>query len=237
MPTDINAQLASAIIACAALIVSVFNFRWTMKQKKSESVTSKRKLLTDLIYELLNVSTAFEQVRSNEANGQPQAIGVRRLLNSRRRFLVNYAEQVAAEIESQVSDIEYQTIAIAWDSAGNREKAKIYWEKCVEASPSSAMRVYNLRGYARFLFGIGQIAQGRDIYNKATLVEHANLEAYRFDGIETLLMWAKAESEYDYNNEANRLIEMAKSEIERLSHAPSRQFLKNRIQLDFPDAR
>jgi hypothetical protein len=234
MLPDINAQLLSALIACMALFVSVVNFHWTMKQKKSDSAASKRKLLTDLIYELLNVSTAFEQVRINEANGQARTIGLRRLLNSRRRFLVDYAERIASEIESQVSDIEYQTIAVAWDNAGNREKAKIYWEKCVEASPSSGMQVYNLRGHARFLFGIGQIAQGRDVYNKATLVQHANIEAYRFDGIDTLLMWAMAESEYGYNNEASRLVLMAKSEAERLPHSPTRQALQDRIRLEFP---
>jgi tetratricopeptide (TPR) repeat protein len=158
---------------------------------------------------------------------------MRRVLNSRRRFLVDCADRLLLGIASLVTDGEYQILAVAWDSVGDHEKARDCWAKCVERSPNDAMRIFNLRGYARYLYRIGQAATGRETYGKAVSIETADTDTARQTKADTYLMWAKTEEQYGYLDEARRLLAFGRNEIERVGFEPSRKQLRARVEHDF----
>jgi tetratricopeptide (TPR) repeat protein len=225
---------ASAIVAGFALAVSLANFLWTVSQKKSDVQGGQRKQLTDLMFELTNISVAFEQINSSPNNNEIGAISMRRVLNSRRTFIAEYAERIAKDIDSLVSSVEFRILAGAWDAAGDREKARKYWERAVERSANPAEKIYCLRGLAYFHYWNGNSAMGRERYREASQIELPNSDAYRTDQIDTYLFWANAEFRYEFVDEARRQLAVAIAEIGRVTNAGLRANLIGRIKKEFP---
>lgn len=73
------------------------------------------------------------------------------------------------------------------------------------------MRIYNLRGYARYLYGAGQIEIGRQLYGEAVRTETKDSDIDRYTKADTYLLWAKAEEQFGYQDEARRALAHARS--------------------------
>jgi tetratricopeptide (TPR) repeat protein len=222
--------IVSACISAAALLISTATFFWNKRKHNVEAQSAARSQLTNLIFELTNISVAFEQLRAAPAHADPNIVNMRRVLNSRRSFIVEYAERCIEKIDPvQVSSTELQIMAIACDGAGFMEKTEKYWNLAVERSATPESKVYHLRGFARFLFRQGKSELARDHYMQAITVPRAASDQQKYTNVETYIMWASVEKEFGYTEEARRQIQIAANEVQRLQHEPSRSELNRRI--------
>jgi tetratricopeptide (TPR) repeat protein len=224
---------ASDLIASFALLVSLGVAFWTVWQKISDNAGTARKSFNEIIVELSNTAVRFEEIIAFDKDRQ--LTNLRRVLNSRRRFLVVQAESILPHLAGGISDIENQLLAIAWDSSGDHVKARHYWEKCVDASPTPQIRAFNLRGLARYLYRIGMPDLGRERYRESSILEVSWTKETYNHKIDTYLMWARTEIDHGYIEEAKRIFALAVADTDRVSFAPARREFHHRLASEFPE--
>jgi tetratricopeptide (TPR) repeat protein len=217
-------------LSVIAVVVSVVAFLLTFRQRASENRRGIRKALTETIADLTSVSLERAKLdRENPSSMDDKVVGLRRLYNNQRRYLANHAEFLIGQIPDLVTDIDYNALAFAFDAIGDPNKAKRYWELCVEKSPSRPLQAMNLRGYARFLYFQGQFETGRRKYEESLQVELPDTDNMRRILADTYLMWSKTEHDFGFLEEAKRQKEQAISVAKRIGHVGMRNEMLNYV--------
>ena len=120
------------------------------------------------------------------------------------------------------TDIDHGIIAGAFESVGDFERANYHWGKCVQKSPALALKAYNLRGHARFLFSQGKPEAARQKYDESLSVANIDSDRTRRDKADTLMFWALAERDYGFLEEGARRRDQALAEAKRIGNSASR---------------
>ena len=212
------------IILGLAFIFSIASFILTFRQRAIEDRSSTRKALTDVIAELTNVSIAYNNLDLQHPGSVDQAIiNLRRNYNNQRRYLANHGEFLATQIPGLTSDIDYVSLAFAFQSGGDYAKAHKFYELAVDKSPNNVLKMWNLRALARFWFVQGNAALGRKIYQDALQLEVPDTDSLRHTVADTYLLWSRLEDEHGYVDEAKRARMLGQQAATRIGNSLMRE--------------
>lgn len=217
-------------ISSLALIVSWFSLKNTRNQKNKEIENSKRVSLTNTISEISKINIETTKLNCNSEISSAALIELRRNYNAQRRYLTAHAEFLMEEIEHLISDIDCNIMAVAFNLIGEYSKANHYWEKCINVTESDVIKSMNLRGYASFLFYQGAPQLGRKKYQESLEIQLPDTDNIRRHTTDTLLLWAQTESDFQYWDEASRIIRQARAHCQRIGHLGMRKEMLERIE-------
>jgi tetratricopeptide (TPR) repeat protein len=212
------------IILGLAFIFSIASFILTFRQRAIEDRRSTRKALTDVVAELTNVSIAYNNLDLQHPGSVDQAIiNLRRNYNNQRRYLANHGEFLATQIPGLTSDIDYVSLAFAFQSGGDYAKAQKFYELAVDKSPNNVLKMWNFRALARFWFVQGNAALGRKIYQDALQLEVPDTDSLRQTVADTYLLWSRLEDEHGYVDEAKRARMLGQQAASRIGNSQMRE--------------
>jgi tetratricopeptide (TPR) repeat protein len=184
--------------------------------------------LTDVVAELTKVSIAYNQLDLDYPQSSERTIvNLRRNYGSQRRYLANHGEFLAAHIPELTSDIDYIMLAAAFNSSGDYIRAQKFYELAVEKSPTNALKIWNLRGFARFWFDQGNAQRGRKTYEEALQLPVPDTDSIRYTIADTYLLWSRVEDEHGYVDEAKRLRTLGQQAANRIGNSQMRQNMIN----------
>jgi tetratricopeptide (TPR) repeat protein len=213
-----GADLALAISG-ASLALSIIALILNYRQRSRQDKLSSRNALTDAIAAIANTNIEMAKLRGVA----PEVVSARRNINSHRRYLANHAELLTLEIADLSTDIDHNLIAGAFDAAGDYDRARAHWVKCVEKSPAPSLRAWNLRQYARFMFNQGNPEEGRKLYEESLRVELPDTDSSRQTRADTFMFWALAERNFGFADEGKRRLQQAVAEARRIGTLSSRE--------------
>jgi len=156
-------------------------------------------------------------------------VNLRRNYSNQRRYLANHGEFLAAQIPELTSDIDYITIAAAFDATGDYIRAQKFYELAVEKSPTNALRMWNLRGLARFWFNQGNAQRGRQTYEEALQLHVPDTDSIRYTKADTYLLWSRIEDEHGYVDEAKRLRTLGQQAANRIGNPQMRESMLKQL--------
>lgn len=194
-------------ISLVAFVFSIASFIISYKQKTAENIRGIRKALSEAIGQLTEISLAFTQLNGSEHKGTEHGMQLRRLYNSQRSHWANQAEYLISQSPSVANRVDYNILAVSFDSVGDYERAQMHWKNCLQSSATDSILAMHLRGYARFLFYQGNADLGRKMYEESTQIQLPATDNNRRIKADTYAMWSKVEKEFGYNEEAKRLLE------------------------------
>jgi tetratricopeptide (TPR) repeat protein len=219
-----------AIIAGLAFIFSIVNFFLTYRQRATENRHNTRKALTDVVAELTKVSIAYNQLELEyPQSAQVTIVNLRRNYSNQRRYLANHGEFLATQIPELTSDIDCITIAQAFDATGDFIRAQKFFELALDKSPTAALRMWNLRGIARFWFDQGNAQRGRQAYEEALQLNVPDTDSMRYNKADTYLLWSRIEDEHGYVDEAKRIRALGQQAANRIGNSQMRQRMLNQF--------
>lgn len=192
-------DLIVIIISACALTLSLFSLIITLIQKSKETKRTIRKTLTDTLEGVSKINVEASKLKAaNDIDFSSESmISLRRNFNSQRRILLAHADFLVQRYDELTTDIDFNILAGAYATIGDYEKAEVYWKKTIEKSFSLAMKHMNMRGFGIFLFKIGKQDLGREIFNEALKLELLDNDENKILRIDTCLMLADSEKEYD----------------------------------------
>jgi hypothetical protein len=212
------------IIIALAFIFSIASFAMSFRQRAMEDRRSTRKALTDVVAELTKVSIAYNRLEIDYPQSTDATIvSLRRNYNNQRRYLANHGEFLDGQIPELTSDIDCITLAYAFESGGDDIKAQKFYELAVKKSPTSVLRMWNLRGFARFWFKQGNAQLGRQAYEKSLQQQVPDTDSYRQMVADTYLLWSRLENEHGYVDEAKRACTLGQQAARRIGNSRMRE--------------
>ncbi|MED0986683.1 hypothetical protein [Bacillus paramycoides] len=194
------------VLAGMAICISVYTYYKTTKQKESENERNVKEKLVDTMTKLV----ALDIEKAKLELSIDRDINLTRILNNQRSFLVSQILYLAPKVEELVSDSEYVIIAMNLASIGDFDNAELYWEKSIKASPTKLAMIYNLRGFANFLYKNKSYELGRRKYQEAVDANPRETDRALYDLADTYIMWGRLEKEYGFESEAEKCFDLAK---------------------------
>lgn len=221
--------MISLVISLASLLLSIISLILTYRQRSRQDKLGSRKALTDAVAAIANTNIEMAKLQGI-GRGTPENVASRRNINSQRRYLANHAELLTSEIPDLATDIDHNLIAGALDAAGDYDRAREHWEKCVEKSPAPTLRAFNLRGLARFMFNQGNPEAARRCYEESLRIQVPDNDSGRRVRADTLMFWALAERDFGFADEGERRRQQAIVEASRIGMASSRDDMLDYIK-------
>ena len=213
-------KLLLIVIGTVSLITSVTALVLTYRQKSRQDNLGARKTLSDVLSSIIETNIEMAKMRD-----EPLSEGVmqlRRALNSQRRYLCQHADALTKEIPSLCYDIDHVIVAGAMDASGDLEQADQHWQAGIKKSIAPITRCYNLRGYARFLLASGKVEAARTAFAQALQATPGDDDRSRRERADSRVLWAFAERDFGFEEEAIRLKDQAIVEAKRIGQAASR---------------
>lgn len=218
-------------LSSGAFCFAITSFLLTFRQRTVEDRRGTRKSLTDAVSSLAQVNLAMAQLDLDYPNSvEERVVGLRRNYNSQKRFLANHIEFLGQQIPELVTDIDCAMAAMAFDSNRDYERAEKFFLLAVEKSPNKVLKAVNMRGVARFYFGLGNAGRGRKVYEEALELELPDNDSIRQFRADTYLLWAKAENNFGYREESKRVRERAIAAANLIGQARMKQDMLAQIK-------
>jgi tetratricopeptide (TPR) repeat protein len=215
-------------ISALSLTVALISLILTYRQKSRQDKLAARKSLTDNIAAIVAANIEFaKQPVGSEATAESRIL--RRHINSQRRYLVNHGAMLVSEIRELATEIDYNVLAGAFETSFDFERAATFWQKCIEASDTPAVRAMNRRGYAMFLYSQGRFEDGRRQYEASLAEAIGDGDAARRLRADTYAMWARSERDFGFIEESKRRHGQAKAEASRMANGLGREDIFNFI--------
>lgn len=227
---DPAVETGTLIVSVLALFISIVTYITSVRQKQTDQISDLRKQLSATLNEVSTVNISFATLLVDRRDDfSTEVIQLRRALNGRRRILMTQAELILKEIADQGTETEYEHMAIAASSVGNYSSAEKYWQMAIAKSDDQVIKLYNMRGYARFLFQQGSFAEGRKVFGEALLLRFPDTENVKKTVADTYLMWAREERNFRFDDQVAQLVNLATVHCERITHVPMRKEMKAQI--------
>jgi tetratricopeptide (TPR) repeat protein len=180
-------------ISACAFLVSLVSFIVSRRSKKQEDERKEhedertlRSLMNDTIN---NIRTArIEQAKYAAGHGQKDQLVIGQF-NYQINSLARLAVYITERIPGLVTDIEFATLADAFNWTGDRQKARQYWENAIATSKDQYYEIVNRRDYANFLFLSGNVGAGREQYKKALELSPITDDTSKYMTGHTYRMW------------------------------------------------
>jgi tetratricopeptide (TPR) repeat protein len=213
-----------------AFIFSIVTFIWTFRQHAIEDRRNTRKSLTDVVAELTKVNIAYNRLDLDYPQSvEPTVVNLRRSYNNQGRYLANHGEFLANQIPELTSDIDCIALASAFESSGDYIKAQKFFEQAVEKWPTSVLRMWNLRGFARFWFNQGNAQRGRKTYEESLQQQVPDTDSIRQTIADTYLLWSRLEDEHGYVDEAKRACTLGQQAASRIGNSRMREIMLKQL--------
>jgi len=226
-------DIITITIASLAFVVSIVNSIFivlTFRQRATEDRRGTRKALTDVVAELTKVSIAFNELDLQYPRSvDPTVTNLRRNFNMQRRYLGNHGEFLTEQIPELTTDVDYINLAYAFELGGDYTKAQKFYELAVNKSPTNILKMWNLRGFARFWFVLGNAARGRQTYQDALQLDVPDTDSLRQNIADTYLLWSRQEEEHGYLDEAKRLRMLGQQAANRIGNLQMRENMLKRF--------
>ncbi|WP_429844365.1 tetratricopeptide repeat protein [Brevibacillus sp. FIR094] len=223
------------IASVVALVISLVSLFISLRQKKHETERTIREKLTDTFTKITAMDVELIKLEMNINKN----INLTRIFNQQRRFLVNQAQYFLPKIERLVSDSEYALLANTLERTGDLESADYYWRKSIEKSSNKLNKIYNIRGYARFLFKFKNFNQGRKMYQEAVDMSTRENDKDVYDLADTYILWGALEREHGFFDKAEEYFDLAGRMINKIESEGQKQRLKNYLndikQVNYPN--
>jgi tetratricopeptide (TPR) repeat protein len=211
------------IILGLAFIFSIASFYMTFRQRAIADRFNTRKALTDVVAELAKVNIAYSQLDLQYPRSVDQTvISLRRNYHTQRRYLANHGEFLADEIPELTSEVDCSSLAFAFEQGGDYTKAMKFYELAVDKSPNNILKMWNLRGLARFWFVQGNAARGRKTYEEALQLQVPDTDSVRQMTADTYMLWSRLEDEHGYADEAKRVRALGQQAANRIGNSRMR---------------
>lgn len=203
-------DIASIAISVAALSISIFSFASTIRQRRIDNERTLRNSLTDVIAEITQIDLERSKLdRENPGMKDDSVVAMRRILNTKKNYLARHGDFISQQMNRLVTDIDFNVLAKAFADIGDHEKAASFWRRCIERSQANVIRKKNLRGYAMFLFRIGEFDMGRRLFMDALEISLPDNDEMRRMKADTYAIWMRSELEYGFTNQCMQLRENA----------------------------
>ncbi|UPT66510.1 MAG: hypothetical protein M0D57_18950 [Sphingobacteriales bacterium JAD_PAG50586_3] len=193
------------VISSTALIISITSLIITLVQKNKEVKRTIRKTLSDTLEGIARINIEVTKSRGEDFNSEKNIL-LRRNYNTQRHILIAHADTLVQNYDSIVKEIDCKILAEAHSSIGDYDAAKIYWEKATHKSQSGSIKMMTLRGYAMFLFGNGEVEEGRKIFNEAINIKLKDTDENKIILADTYLMLCDMEKGIDTDNFESSLL-------------------------------
>jgi len=217
-------EFATIAISSIALIVSALSYYNTVRQRRIENERALRNSLTDIIAELTQIDLDRVKLdRENPGMKDDNIVSLRRILNTRRSYLVRHGDYISRQIGNIVTDVDCNVLAFAYSVVGDHEKAESFWKLCIEKSPAGIIRAQNLRGYAMFLFRIGSFDAGRKVFGESLEIPLPDYDQMRRLKADTYAIWMRTERNHGFEDECTRLRERAIAYAQRIGSSRDRE--------------
>jgi tetratricopeptide (TPR) repeat protein len=173
------------------------------------------------------------RLMSGEAKGnvamQQQIDGI---LGQRISALLNQAVYLTRQAPSQVTAVDYNTIAYVSATAGNLVLAETNFLKAIETSPDDTSRSGALRSYAQFLFSQRRFEEGRKCFSDAATLVRGGDNMARMQRGFIYAAWSWNErNNANAPRQADDAYEKAQSEFSGIDNEPMRRNALMRLDL------
>lgn len=214
--------VATIMVSAAALTLSLVTAVTAWVHQHSETQQSLRQQLTDVMNQLVDADSrqidaqakaAHEVQAARAAQGQlamsesdafqaaTQSFELKAKyseLNQLRFVLVGQAAFLMKGIESQVTGVECNTVAVTFARLGNAPMADEYFRLSIKKARSVPHDRFTqsvaCRGYAAFLFAQNDPQRGREQFHEARTLLHGNDDYLLAASVLLLRAWAQCEA-------------------------------------------
>ncbi|NTS39786.1 hypothetical protein HRG84_02620 [Flavisolibacter sp. BT320] len=166
MPLETK-DLITITLSSVAVLLSLTTFFVNLFHKQKDNLRTFRKELTDVMKEIVETNIAIAKIEIEGKVLTNKIYDLRRTYNLRRRYLIARAEFLIKDIPQYIDHIDLSTIAQACISGGMHDKANQYFLQALRKSPKSIELIFNVRGYARFLYVSGNQGDGGKYFEDA----------------------------------------------------------------------
>lgn len=172
-------DILAIVLSSAAFILSLISTIITLRQKSSEmsqrsSETRRtvRDQLNQIIAEIIDINAEAQKIWAKAERTQLDNT-LLSILNQKNFVHTRQAVFLFAQEPTIITDVEYAAVASSLASTGDYKRAEDFWKKAIEISSKSQEdmlnKVFNLRGYADFLYRYDDPLKGETEYQKAII--------------------------------------------------------------------
>ncbi|MEO6903576.1 MAG: hypothetical protein ABI315_10545 [Bacteroidia bacterium] len=225
-------------ISTSALTLSLISLIVTLIQKNSETKRAIRKSLTDTLENISKINIETTKLRTSKEidNNSEASITLRRMYNSQRRILIAHADFLILRYDKLATEIDCNILAGAFATIGDQDKAEYFWQRTVEKSISSPIKVMNLRGFGTFLFSHGKEDQGRAIFNEAVSLDLTTNDENKIVIIDTYLMLCDLENDFGTKEKYELSLTKAMEIWSSITNTGRKDEMFKRIRIKLPNA-
>jgi tetratricopeptide (TPR) repeat protein len=213
--------------ATAVFIIGLF----TLTQRRTEFKSTRRKQLTEYIAKIhdLNVEQGKSRAANKKGDYPPD---FNRLIMDQKRFVTRQMDYLANKIRNMVTPYEWLVLATSLDDIGDQAQAEKYFKKAfLSYARNNFEKIIFARQYARFLFQIGRIEDGRRLYLFAVSTSKGNSPRDITYLADTFERWARAEADFGDRNQVSGLLDRAQSTYGRLRNSSEKDRFMDEINL------
>jgi tetratricopeptide (TPR) repeat protein len=179
MPT----QTFTLLISLCAFLVSLYSM-----------IERRLELHRGLRFRLGQVADTLNELKVTEESTDPDDLSA---INFRRELLIHQAVSLVGSRKWKrawkLSSIEYRAIAWAASDVNDAESARRFFELALQSAETEGATAasYAYKGYADFLFSMGEVDAGRQMYKKAMEVNKPPMDSWaKIRVAETAVNWA-----------------------------------------------
>lgn len=205
-------DIVTLVVSGLAFALSLSSTIITLWQKKFETERALRQQLTETIGKLNGVYEQVEKLRQEKLDdwNHPAIISLRSFYNGQKLLYARQATYLIDQLPKIASEVDFNSIARAFGDNDDDKEAASYFEKAIEASSGRPLyQAMNFRGYARMLFRVGRIADGRQAYERAISLVVEKSDSSHWFQAETTQRWAEIEADIGNREQAISLLERA----------------------------
>jgi hypothetical protein len=207
------------VISLVALLFSIGATVFSLRKKKYEDRRIARNVLGETLGKI--TSARVDQARfASENKDSLDNIHVQNVFNSidfQKNALVRLAVYITDEFPDIATDIEYGIIADSFAASGDRVQGARYWQIAIDKSLGQHFEVYNRRAFGLYLFGDGNVGDGRAQFKKAIELCPPNNDILKYDNGKTHIMLALCERAVGNTKTANESFALAEEAFSTIS--------------------
>ena len=213
--------------ATAVFMICLFMFT----QKRTGFKSTLREQLTDYIAKIHDLNVEQEKSRAaNKKGDYPPDFN--RLIMDQKRFVTRQMDYLANKIPNMVTPYEWMALANSLDDIGDLAQAEKYFKKTfLSYARNDFEKIIFARQYARFLFRIGRIEDGRRLYLFAVNTGKGNGPRNITYLADTFERWARAEADFGDRKRVSALLDRAQSTYARLRNSSEKDRFMDEINL------
>jgi tetratricopeptide (TPR) repeat protein len=223
------------LISGGAVIISFISLTISLIQKRNETRRTLRKTLTDFLENISKISIEMTKLKASGDPNSESNILLRRNYNTQRRLLITHCDMIMKMDGKMATEIDCCLIAMAFESVGDNELAKNYWEKAIERSFSPSTKHMNLRGFGAFCFYSGEVDEGRRLFEDSFKIKMNDGDSTYGLLTDSYLSLARLENDFGTKVEYEKTLNKAMDTWYKIHHEGRKDELYRRLRQYLPD--